>query len=162
MKIKTGKIILSAVILLYGLLANSQTVDKALEPAPRVSEKELILLEIEKLEKAENIDLAEALSQMSERISLYADARKKECTGEYSSIEITPEGESKRVENKLTKEEKKLCLLELIKLRKTFANSLFNIRERLLRKQHKEQLESLEDQRGETLKELDSMAAKLK
>lgn len=149
-------------ILFAAPLVMAQTVEGELDLAPRMSEKEKILSEIEQLEKSEDVDLSEALSQMSERISIYADTRKKECTGEYTSIEITPEGESRRIENRLTKEEKKLCLLELIKLRKSFANALFNIREKLLKKQHRHQLVSLDEQRAETLKELDAMAAKLK
>ncbi|MBG59060.1 MAG: hypothetical protein CMJ16_01240 [Peredibacter sp.] len=124
--------------------------------------KEALLKELENLENSESIDFEQVLNLMNDKINSYASIRKKECLGEYSSLEITPEGERKILKNKLSKEEKKLCLLELIRLRKTFTDSLFKIRKNALLKQHKEQLQNLEKLRSETLHELDSMGAKLK
>lgn len=120
------------------------------------------LANMETFENAKAADFPKELESIGKEISLYAESRKKECTGEYSSIEITENGETKKLKNKLSKEEKKLCLLELIKLRQSFANSMFNIRKKMLLMQHQSQLENLEAVRGETLRELEVMAGKLK
>ncbi|MBC74494.1 MAG: hypothetical protein CME64_00605 [Halobacteriovoraceae bacterium] len=149
------------VILLTSGVINAQTVEVTTEQPPLMG-KELLLSELEKLENSENVNFEEALSSMNEKINSYAVVRKKECMGEYSSLEITPEGERRILKNKLSKEEKKLCLLELIRLRKNFTNSLFNIRRKALVHQHKAQLQNLEKLRSETLQELDSVGAKLK
>lgn len=148
--------------LLTALEGRSQTVEFGDLEKPKLDKKQELLLEMENLEKVEKADFAKALENLSSEISRYAQTRKKECMGEYSSLEITPEGEKKTYKNKLSKEEKKLCLLELIKLRKSFSNSLFNIRKKLLLQQHQRQLENLERLRDESLKELDSMASQLK
>lgn len=147
-------------LLFCGLLF-AQTVEVESE-AQALDGKEALLKELENLESSENIDFEQVLNLMNDKINSYASIRKKECLGEYSSLEITPEGERKILKNKLSKEEKKLCLLELIRLRKTFTDSLFKIRKNALLQQHKEQLQNLEKLRSETLHELDSMGAKLK
>ncbi|MCO4754071.1 MAG: hypothetical protein KC478_06295 [Bacteriovoracaceae bacterium] len=149
-----------SIIFIISSLSFAQTVDL---DAPRVlNDKELLLTELEELESKEDIDFEQTLETMNEKINRYALVRKKECMGEYSSMEITPEGESRILKNKLSKEEKKLCLLELIRLRKSFANSLFKVRKNYIKKQHKEQLRNLEALRSETIQELETMGKVLK
>lgn len=140
----------------------AQTVDFSLPPGPPVDKKRQLLEEIESLEKAEMADFGKALKHLNEQINEYAQTRRKECAGEYSSLEISEDGQTRKVRNKLSKEEKKLCLLELIQLRKTMARSLFNVRKKHLLDRHKRQLEHLEKTRQKTLKELDLMGQKLK
>lgn len=118
--------------------------------------------EIQGLKAEDSAELASEIEKLNSRIVEFAQTRKKQCYGEYSTIEITPEGESKKVVNKLSKEEKKLCMINLIQMRKRFSKALFKARKELLVAQHKEQVASLERAEKETLKELDEMASKLK
>ncbi len=149
-----------SIILFVSSISFGQTVDL---DSPRIlNDKEVLLAELEALEAKEDIDFEQTLSAMNDKISNYAIVRKKECMGEYSSLEITPEGESRILKNKLSKEEKKLCLLELIRIRKSFTNSLFKIRRNFIKKQHKEQLRNLEELRTETIQDLETMGKKLK
>lgn len=153
----------SAAVLFLSFSVGAQTVDFAPEAsAPKRSQKEEILERIQNLAKAEKADFGKALNEIGEEVSAYARKRKKECSGEYSTFVIGEGGQTEKARNKLSKEEKKLCLLELIGLRKRFVRALYEIREKRLRRQHKEQLEHLEKMREESLKELEVMAGKLK
>ena len=62
--------------------------------------KEALLKELENLENSESIDFEQVLNLMNDKINSYASIRKKECLGEYSSLEITPEGERKILKNR--------------------------------------------------------------
>lgn len=154
--------LLALLVFIPSLAGHSQTVEFDGLKEPKLGEKQRLLLELERLESAKDADFEEALEVMTSKVAAYAETKKKECLGEYSSIEITAEGETKKLKNKLSKEEKKLCLLELVRLRKRLANSLFSIRKKLLVEQHQEQLEHLEELRRESLNELEVMGGKLK
>lgn len=129
---------------------------------PNINKKEKLLKELESLQTQTDLEFEAVLANMNEKINTYAVQRKKECLGEYLTIEITDDGEKKTLQNKLSKEEKKLCLLELIKLRKIFTRSLFEVRKKLLLQQHENQIKNLEQLQKTALKELDAMASKLK
>jgi hypothetical protein len=123
--------------------------------------KESLDTKLEDLSKAEPTILEEGISNLTRDINYYIQSREKECKGEFSSIEINSNGESEVFKRKLSKEEKKLCLLELIYFRKKYVTEIFKLRKKVVLDNHKKQLEELNAIKHESLKALDSLTNKM-
>ena len=105
------------------------------------------------------IDFEKVLTDLSKKTKQYIHFRRLECKGEFSTIEINGQGESEAKKKKLSKVEVKLCMLELINFQRKFSNVVFDLRKKMLLKQHKSQLELLEKYRQDNVDELEKMAA---
>jgi hypothetical protein len=106
--------------------------------------------------------LEEKISEYTKSFNYYIQSREKECTGEFTAIEVSDSDihESKKI--KLSKEERKICLIELVYFRKKHVNEIFKLREKNLKFEHKSQLARLDDIKKESLKALDQLSEKLK
>jgi nucleoid DNA-binding protein len=124
--------------------------------------KDEILDNLSKLENLEQENYEEAIFELNDEVNNYSDLRKKECLGEFSTLEINNEGESVGKKKKLSREEKKLCQIELINFRKKYIKNIYKIRRRHLLKNHKEQLEKLDALELDSLKELDEITQKIR
>jgi chloramphenicol O-acetyltransferase len=124
--------------------------------------KDDILDSLTKLQDTDEENYEEVIFQLTEQVNNYTELRRKECLGEFSTLEINSEGETVGKENKLSKEEKKLCQIELINFKKKYIKNIYKIRRRNLLKNHTQQLENLEKFEAQTLKELDEMSQKIR
>ena len=124
--------------------------------------KDTILDSLSKLENMEYENYEQAIFQLNQDILNYSELRKKECLGEFSTLEINSEGESITKKNKLSKEEKKLCQIELINFRKKYIKNLYSIRKKHLESIHKRQLEELKTMQDDSLGELDLVLQKIR
>lgn len=124
--------------------------------------KDDILDNLSKLESSDEVNYEETIYELNEEVNNYSELRKKECLGEFSTLEINNEGESIGKKKKLSREEKKLCQIELINFRKKYIKNIYKIRRRHLLKNHKVQLEELDGLEAETLKELDEITQKIR
>jgi hypothetical protein len=123
--------------------------------------KESLIDELGKL-KLKNIDeLEEEISTFNNKVSFYIQSRDKECKGQFSSVEINSNGKSEIVRRKLSKEERRLCLLELIYFRKKYVSEIFKVRKKLLKYEQKKQLSNLNEMRVKSIASLDQIASKL-
>ncbi len=117
--------------------------------------------EIKVLDQVEE-GLEEKISRYTKNFNYYIQSREKECTGEFTAIEVGEQGVEQSKRAKLSKEERKLCLLELIYFRKKYVNEIFKLREKALKKEHKSQLVRLDGIKKESLMALDDLSEKLK
>lgn len=124
--------------------------------------KDEILDNLSKLESSDEANYEETIYELNDEVNNYSELRKKECLGEFSTLEINNEGESIGKKKKLSREEKKLCQIELINFRKKYIKNIYKIRRRHLLKNHKEQLKELDGLEAETLKELDEITQKIR
>jgi hypothetical protein len=123
--------------------------------------KESLIDELGSL-KSKNInELEEEISMFNKKVSYYILNRDKECKGEFSSVEINSNGSSEIVKRRLSKEERRLCLIELIYFRKKYVSEIFKIRKKLLKFEHKKQLVNLDKIRVKSITSLDQLASKL-
>lgn len=124
--------------------------------------KDDILDNLSKLESSDEANYEETIYELNDEVNNYSELRKKECLGEFSTLEINNEGESIGKKKKLSREEKKLCQIELINFRKKYIKNIYKIRRRHLLKNHKIQLEELGGLEAKTLKELDEITQKIR
>ena len=124
--------------------------------------KDEILDNLSKLESSDEANYEATIYELNDEVNNYSELRKKECLGEFSTLEINNEGESIGKKKKLSREEKKLCQIELINFRKKYIKNIYKIRRRHLLKNHKEQLKELDGLEAETLKELDEITQKIR
>lgn len=124
--------------------------------------KEKLSASLEKIQETDTVEFAKNIQELNEQVFEYAQLRRKECMGEYSSFEITSDGRTKATKNKLTKEERRLCLLDLVKVRKEFSSKLFALKRKLLVKNHQEQIEGLKLLEERNQADLEAMANQLK
>lgn len=124
--------------------------------------KDEILDNLAKLEKMEYENYEQAVFDLNKEIINYSELRKKECLGEFSTLEINNQGESVIKKNKLSKEEKKLCQIELINFRKKYIKNLYRIRKKHLQSIHQKQLSELKDMQDQSLGELDTILQKIR
>lgn len=146
------KLILLFIILSTSLFAQSVSSIK----------KDEILDSLAKLEKMEFDNYEQAVFELNEEVFNYSELRKKECLGEFSTLEIDNEGESVVKKNKLSKEEKKLCQIELINFRKKYIVNLYKIRKKYLKSIHEKQLTELDSMQKKSLQELDVVLQKIR
>lgn len=122
--------------------------------------KEKLEYEFKSLEsQVGDVDFEKVLEDLGKRTKQYIHFRKLECEGEFSTIEINDQGESVVKKKKLSKVETKLCMLELINFQRQYSNVIFDLRKKMLLKQHAEQIQLLEKYRQESVEELEKMAA---
>jgi hypothetical protein len=81
----------------------------------------------------------------------YISFKKKECLGEFSSVITNDLGDKEVVKRKLTKEEKKICLIELKLFNAFYINQTFESRKTYLTRIHKDQMIQLEVLKDEML-----------
>lgn len=136
------------------LLSHAQTVSSL--------KKDEILDNLSKLEKMEYENYEQAIFNLNQEILNYSELRKKECLGEFSTLEIDNEGESITKKNTLSKEEKKLCQIELLNFRKKYIKNIYKIRKKHLEDIHQKQIEELKTMQDENLNELDTVLQKLR
>jgi hypothetical protein len=106
--------------------------------------------------------LEDKISDYTKSFNYYIQSREKECTGEFIAIEVGENKIQERKKSKLSSEERKSCLLELVYFRKKHVNELFKLRAKSLKLEHKSQLSRLDDIKKESLKALDQLSEKLK
>jgi len=123
--------------------------------------KESLISELGSLKSRNINELEEEISIFNRKISYYILNRDKECKGEFSSVEINSKGSSEIVKRRLSKEERRLCLLELIYFRKKYVSEIFKIRKKLLKFEHKKQLINLDKIRVKSISSLDQLTSKL-
>lgn len=154
------------VLLFIVSFAQAQVVDDVDTKGEKVTElseitKSKLLLELKELNKFSAHEVEGMLQKFNKRVLYYVQQRDKECKGEFSSIEINEEGESEIVKRKLSKSERKLCLLELVNFRKSYLIEVFKIRKKILKYNQKQELADLENIRQESLKKMEELAKKL-
>lgn len=108
------------------------------------------------------IQISDVIETLNSRTDNYIKFQKIQCGGDYSAIEINEAGEQRIVNKKLSKLEKKLCMLELVNFQRKFTEVVFGLRKRLLVKQQEKQLEDLESYRRQQIDDLEKMASKYK
>lgn len=123
--------------------------------------KSKILLELKKINSLPTDKVENKLQRFNGQVLYYVQRRDKECKGEFSSIELTETGESEVVKRKLSKSERKLCLMELVNFRKNYLNEVFKIRKKMLIQTQNQQLKDLEAIRKESVQKMDELAKKL-
>ncbi len=123
--------------------------------------KDHLIIQLEEFRDIAPADLEDSIIQINKKYDYYILTRQKECSGEFTSIEINSQGESEAVKRKLTKKEKKLCLLDLIYFRKKYQGEMFKARARALKFEQKKQLEALHKLKLDSLKKLDQLAKKI-
>lgn len=155
---KIGEVTLYKIFLFLlisiSLLSHAQTVSSL--------KKDEILDNLSKLEKMEYENYEQAIFNLNQEILNYSELRKKECLGEFSTLEIDNEGESITKKNTLSKEEKKLCQIELLNFRKKYIKNIYKIRKKHLEDIHQKQIEELKTMQDENLNELDTVLQKLR
>lgn len=124
--------------------------------------KDEILDKLAKLEKMEFENYEQAVFDLSQAVLVYSELRKKECLGEFSTLEINNEGESITKKNKLSKEEKKLCQIELLNFRKKYVKNIYSIRLKHLKEVQQKQIQEISSMRDESLNELDTILQKIR
>ena len=72
--------------------------------------------------KTEKVDFEKTITELGKDTKEYIHFRKLECQGKYSTIEINENGQSAVKDKKLSKIEKKLCMLELINFQRKYSN----------------------------------------
>jgi len=123
--------------------------------------KDEILAELTLYETESDVEYDFILGKLDKKVNSYIQHKEKECRGEFSSVEFNELGESKIVKRKLSRREKKLCLLKLVSFRKEFTVSIFKIRRKYLLQQHKVQLQNLDEIQSKNIKFLDKLGTKL-
>lgn len=124
--------------------------------------KEKLLYDFKKYQQLNSSDLESNIEQLNERTSTYIKFRRQECEGEFSSVELDENGQEIVTNRKLSKIEKKLCMLELINFQKQFVDTVFIIRKKILVKNHKGQIETLEKFQREQIDNLENIAVQYK
>lgn len=159
-------ILISILSLLSYLPALAQVVDDI--DVPKSVKKELseiikmeLLKELRELSTESVAKIDHRLEEYNRKVLFYIQQRDKECKGEFSSVEIDEKGESEVVKRKLSKTEKKLCLLDLVNFRKEYINKIFLARSKALKAKQLKQIKNLEQIRISTIKKLDAIAVKL-
>lgn len=125
-----------------------------------LNSKEQILERLNTLSSSEDEEYEKVIFSLNREVESYISMRQKECLGEFSILEINTESENSQVtqRKKLSKEEQKLCQVELINFRKKYVNIIFEIRKKHLVKKHSEQLQELDQYRQKNLSELDRLS----
>lgn len=155
----------SFIIILFSINTFAQVVDNV--DTPRVKKelsditKAKLLLELKSFHKLPLNEVEHHLQKFNDQVHYYVQIKDKECKGEFSSIELNENGESEVVKRKLSKSEKKLCLMELVNFRKKYLNEIFKMRKKILIRDQNQQLKDLETIRRESIKEMDELSKKL-
>lgn len=167
---KVGEIILklSLVLILFTSIAYGQVVDDidsqgAQHDKKEVSEltKSKLLFELKSFNQKPIDEVEVEIQKFNHKVLYYVQQRDKECKGEFSSIELNDKGESEVVKRKLSKTERKLCLIELVNFRKSYINEVFKIRKKIMVSSHNQQLKELELIRSESIKKMDDLVSDL-
>lgn len=125
------------------------------------SKKEKLIYDFKTLEnEVKDMAFEDVIEDLGKRTKEYIYFRKMQCQGEFSTLVIDSDGQRVAKEKKLSKVEQKLCMLELINFQRRYSNVIFDLRKKLLLKNHKSQLDLLEKYRQENIDELEKMAAK--
>ena len=140
------------ILLSFNLYSQEKDIEKG---------KEYFYTKLEKLKTENTTTLLSKISQLNKEVLFYIKIKGEQCHGEFSSIEINSQGESEIVKRKLTKEEKKVCLIELIYFRKKYIKQIFKLRKKILTYNHKQEIHELELIKKQTLKNLDLIQQKI-
>jgi hypothetical protein len=124
--------------------------------------KESIQNELKDLGQLNEVQAEARIEALNSKLLQYFQLRDKECKGEFSSMEINEKGESEIVKRRLSKDERKMCMMDLISFRKNYINEIFVIRKKIMLKNHQDQLQELDEIRKLSIKRMDDMASKLK
>lgn len=152
-------------LLLFTTMSYAQVVEDIDSPSEKklLSEitKESLVKELKEFNTKDTNELEEEISKFNKRVSYYIQSRDKECKGQFSSVEINSNGDSEIVKRKLSKQERKMCLLELIHFRKKYVSEIFKVRKKLLLSEHQKQINNLEKIRVKSITSLDQLSNKL-
>lgn len=115
-----------------------------------------ITLGLNKLKNLAADNYFQKVDDFRAELEKYFDHKKRVCEGEFSTVILSGNVESKQNKKplKLSKEERKLCFRELKALQVTFINNLYIARKRYLSFLHTKRIEELEKARGESIKSL--------
>lgn len=147
----------------YGQVVDDISTSVKVERKNEISEvtKSNLLTELTSLHNKKLSEVELEIQNFNKKVLYYVQTRDKECKGEFSSIELNEDGESKVVKRKLSKTEKKLCLIDLVNFRKTYINQVFEIRKKILINNHNKQVDELESIRKESIKKMDDLVSDL-
>lgn len=124
--------------------------------------KDKLLYRYKKYLTSEEFDFTKALDELAQSTQDYIKFRTLECKGDFSILTINELGETIRSKKKLSKSEKKLCMLELLNFQRQYVQVVYKIRKMILLREQKKQLDHHEENLASALKELDKMALKYK
>ncbi len=153
------------ILSLFTTISFAQVVEDIDSPSEKklLSEitKESLVKELKEFNTKDTNVLEEEISSFNKRVSHYIQSRDKECKGQFSSVEINSNGDSEIVKRKLSRQERKLCLLELIHFRKRYVSEIFKVRKKLLLFEHQKQIKNLEKIRVKSITSLEHLSSKL-
>lgn len=149
--------------MLLTILFSSSVCAQSISNSSDIKElKDKLLYDFKKYESSTSEDLTLAIEDLNQRMTRYIKFRKQECDGDFSSVELDDQGQERVTNKKLSKIEKKLCMLELINFQKKFVDTIFAVRKKVLIKNHNDQLDTLDKfQRGQ-IDNLENIASKYK
>jgi len=116
---------------------------------------------LDQMGKSNLNNLEVEIENLNKQVEYFIQSRQKECSGEFTSVEITTEGESDIFKRKLSSKETGLCLLEIIHFRKRYVNDIYKLRMISLKNSHKKQKEELNSLKSESLLNLDKLSKKI-
>lgn len=140
--------------------ANSINSDDLVNTGPGVI-KEKLLYQLKQYEAGGEQGTSGVLEELESLTTQYVSLKKAQCSGRYSTLNLSDRS-SKQIKNKLSKAEKKLCLLELVNLQRRYTVLKYKLIKNQLEKNHQEALSQLEQSKSEQIKAIDKLAAKYK
>lgn len=157
--------VFSLIIIIFNLSINAQInapIDPDKEPQNSFEYTQKVKKSLEDLKGLVGKDYYQKVDQYRALLEKYMDHKKRVCEGEFSTVILLEENESSKNKppsksnNKLSKDERKLCYRELKALQVTFIDNMFHARKNYLNYLHEEQLKALEDAREKSIKNIQS------
>lgn len=109
---------------------------------------------IQSLNSLEIKTLSKNLPEIEESMDRYITYKKRICSGEFSTLVLDEDNETGENERSLTKEEKELCLRNLIEDQKTFINSFYKRKKEFAKYLYDQRLSNLEKVHAELISDL--------
>lgn len=103
-----------------------------------------------------------ALEDLSTLANNYITEQQKECEGEFAVVEFDEEGKPDTKTRILSKSEKRLCLLELLRFRKMYIEEIFSFRKIVVKDEYELRLQRLETQKASLLEEISKISSQIK
>jgi len=104
---------------------------------------ELLKKEAVDVRKGKKEKLLSELGKFQSKYDSLIGSEKEKCLGTFSSVIFDNEGNEKVIKKKLTRSERKACLLKVQNFQKDYIEEVFKIRELALKNQYEEDSEKL-------------------